>query len=502
MKLLLSIALLQWLSHTSATCPETFTTTSCSLSSIETAAGAECDLGTALGGLNASQLEEYITNLCDEIDENATLDWTDVTTEAGNPRNYQWDNNYFDGGTSWNDETETATESLHSGDAGSILRTWKYHASNKIISWPTTDPNNVYYGKNWDNCESRVAMCCFTDTRLTTALPVNADVCSHDLHKSRDSNHINRGFAIFHEYEEKAYCTGFSWEEDENSHSARYKGNALFYTSMYHNLYENGFVENIPSSPLCACVEQMATVTKSDCVEVSASETYSFTFGDTDLNGELEVDVSYGTCATDDLVAHYESMATEEEVAELTTEHIVNDCSEENTKFANENYYVPGSMPEIADPTEWTLIVGKGKMYSPPVGETAFRNAIEASPNKIIRRVCKYCDSTHKDIYYKRLTDIPSAEEYDFLANFMDDWFSTPSNLLGVDFELYSSYEDAIAGVGNWTFCNYDDHGEGFPRDCGPTGKKSNNWNSYRRSNWRSDTHAFFVEKQGTTSSS
>merc|ERR1712174_85215 len=103
---------------------------------------------------------------------------------------------------------------------------------------------------------------------------------------------------------------------------------------------------------------------------------------------------------------------------------------------------------------KWTLIVGKGKMYFPSAGETAFRDAIEASPNKIVRRICPYCYSSHKDIYYKRLTPIPSAENYDFLSNFMDDWYQLPSNTLGVDFMLFSTYEDAVALTGNWTYCN------------------------------------------------
>lgn len=496
MKLILPIAFLQGLSY-AAGC--TFTVTSCDYAAVKAYVDANTDCAP---DIDAEDLETLVEEECDDV-EKAKLEWTDVATEAGNPRNYQWDDNYFDGGTTWNDEKETTTETLKVGDSGSVERTWKYHASNKMIGWPTDDPKNEYYSKNWQGCSSRVAMCCFTASRMGEELPVNADVCSHDLEDSKDSNHINKGFAVFHDYEEKAYCTGFAWSADENSTSAKYKGNALFYASMYSNLYEKGYVENIPSSPMCACVEQMATVTDSDCVEVKATEGSPFKVmieGNETVSIKELATVTYQKCDAGNLVEHYKTVATDEEVTKLTTDHIVGDCSEENKRFVNEKFFKSGSRPEIADLTKWTLVVGKGKYYFPPVGETAFREALAASPNNIVRRVCPWCYDSHKDVYYKRLTQIPPASEYDFLTNFMDMWFDT-NNVLGVDFNLYSSYEDALADTGAWTYCNYNDNRIGFPRDCGPTAKVGWNWNSYMRSNWRTDTHAFLVEKADATSS-
>jgi len=499
MKLVLSVAILQGiLSSYASGC--TFTVTTCDFASVKSYLTANPDECTTT--LTDDELQALIDGECDGV-EQAKLEWTDVTTSSGNPRNYQWDDNYFDGGTSWNDEKETATENLMEGDSGSIARTWKYHASTKMIGWPTDDADNNY-GKNWENCESRVGMCCFTGSRMGKELPKNADVCAHDMKDSKTSNHINKGFSIFKDSDKKAYCTAFAWEADETSISARYKGNALFYASMYDGLYVNGFVENIPSSPMCACVEQMATVTASDCVEVKATESGPFKvkIDDDDASVEKLATVTYQKCDAGDLVEHYKTVASDEEVTKLTTDHIVADCESEKKDFANDRFYVPGDRGDFADMEKWTLIVGKGKMYSPPVGETAFREAIAASPNNIIRRICLWCDSTHKDIYYQRLTPIPPAPQYDFLANFMDDWFDTPNNKLGEDFNLYSSYEDALAGVGSWTFCNYNDNGVGFPRDCGPTGRKNHNWNSYRRSNWRTNHHAFYVEKATASSES
>lgn len=102
----------------------------------------------------------------------------------------------------------------------------------------------------------------------------------------------------------------------------------------------------------------------------------------------------------------------------------------------------------------------------------------------IVHRSCPSCADTHKDIFYKRITPVPSLSDFDgerpdnFLDLFTGSWFSTPSNQLNVDFKLYSSYDDAIEDVDAWTFCNYDEEHVGFPRECGPTALTVGQWSS------------------------
>jgi len=264
------------------------------------------------------------------------------------------------------------------------------------------------------------------------------------------------------------------------------------YISMYSGLYDNGYVKNIPSSPMCACVEQMATVTNSDCTKVDVTESYEFTLTSNGLEAQLDADLSYVTCGTN-LVDYYSSTASADEVSALTSKHIVSECSSED--FLNTNYYVPGSLPTYVDASEWELVVGEDRMFYPPIGDSAFRALIEASPNDIIYRRCLGCRTSHRHIYYKRITPIPSANEVDFLDLFQNNWRNEPDNRLGVDFNLYSTYEDALAETNAWTFCNYNDNGIGFPRDCGPTGQVGNQWNSYVRNGGQADNHAFYVEK-------
>ena len=480
----------------SGQCPSEFSFTGkCELASVSEA--ADCDLKTHLGLDNDTALEELVTGLCAAAVEDNTRDWNYVTFQGDNPNNYQWDNNYFDGGTSWNDEKETETEILHSGDTGSILRTYNDYASSAIISWPDhSDYGAEYkYPDNFNNCDLRAAMCCFIDSRLTTALDPNSDVCNHDLHNSKTSNHINRGYAVFEDRNDKAYCNAIAWEKDEDAVSARYAGNALFYISMYSGLYENGYVENIPSSPLCACIEQMATVTETDCTKVNANEKYTFTLNVTDISAALTSDVTYSSCDTS-FIEHYESMADAEEVEEVQSEHIVGNCTDVNKDFLNDRFYVPGSRPVYVDESKWATVVGQGYMYYPPIKDSELRKYLEESPHSLIMRKCLWCSDSHKEIYYKRITELPPPEELDFLDLLMSNWYDSPKNVLGTDFMLFSSYEDALSGTGNWTFCNYNVEQVGFPRDCGPTGAVASNWNTYvKHSPWQTMHHSFYVEK-------
>lgn len=84
--------------------------------------------------------------------------------------------------------------------------------------------------------------------------------------------------------------------------------------------------------------------------------------------------------------------------------------------------------------------------------------------DEMISRQCDDCSGKHKFIVYKRLTNSGNIQFRDLM---LGTWRSWPSNYLNRDFELYSSMDDAENGINRWTFCNYNDAGVGFPRDCG-----------------------------------
>ena len=100
------------------------------------------------------------------------------------------------------------------------------------------------------------------------------------------------------------------------------------------------------------------------------------------------------------------------------------------------------------------------------VGQIEFNRLFrEDSPYHIIKRECSGCQASHQHIYYRRFTMINTFDVYDSMIL----WRST-NNILGTDFNLYSSLSDAIANTNAWTSCNYDDVNWeiGAFRDCGP----------------------------------
>ena len=86
--------------------------------------------------------------------------------------------------------------------------------------------------------------------------------------------------------------------------------------------------------------------------------------------------------------------------------------------------------------------------------------------HNVLYRKCPECDASHQHIYYKRLTKIAGRDMYDLLFH---SWTSE-NNVMGKDFNLYSTFEDAHLSQNAWKTCNYDDkHSSiGFPYDCGP----------------------------------
>ena len=42
-----------------------------------------------------------------------------------------------------------------------------------------------------------------------------------------------------------------------------------------------------------------------------------------------------------------------------------------------------------------------------------------------------------------------------------------------------STYQDAMDDSNAWQYCNYDDGGVGFPRDCGRSSGVGGQWNSW-----------------------
>ena len=125
-----------------------------------------------------------------------------------------------------------------------------------------------------------------------------------------------------------------------------------------------------------------------------------------------------------------------------------------------------------SDCPNWITVYSKGTFGSIDLGKD--QTNLLFNDSLIFKRDCTDCVSTHKEIYYKRITPIPSTFSiYDQFNN----WTST-NNVINIGFKLYSSYNDVLNDTNAWKFCNYDDPSIGFPRDCGITSAVGGQWNS------------------------
>ena len=224
----------------------------------------------------------------------------------------------------------------------------------------------------------------------------------------------------------------------------------------------------------------MPYVSDAACTDYEIIESESFTInleGD-DLkitlteNGPL---ISFGDCGGNSFSSKYPAEVPQIIGAQCDEETYVNDLG----------YKSSAAM--------WTPVAGKKALHEPYMNDDDFRAIWSQSTNQILRRRCQDCSSSHKDIYYKRYDDNGLPEGFDLLWVVKDHWFDDPHNYFQVDFNLFSTYEDALNDANPWQKCNFNDPNIGFPRDCGPTSLKSGQWNSFTLNNGQKNV-AFYVE--------
>lgn len=140
-------------------------------------------------------------------------------------------------------------------------------------------------------------------------------------------------------------------------------------------------------------------------------------------------------------------------------------------RFSNGQTAIYGT-PVIVSMIPWETVFQSGTFGSTQLDQTAFNLIFNRGPG-IIHRECADCPSSHENIYYVRKTSIDTFDAYTYM---MLDWKSA-QNTIHVDFDIFSTFEDATALTNPWNFCNFDD-GTGFPRDCGPTGAVEDVWSN------------------------
>lgn len=318
---------------TTTACKINVTTDACSYEKLAEALAADpsCDI------LNVVSSKEVLAKLCAE---------KSFAFGKIGKKNEIWDKEYFDGGTAWNEHREYLDESGIVEDKSKLATYPGTHikdirdnvANSRVITFPD-------YIDNFENCELRAAMCCFVqdrqandnngncakpyDTNCADADPGdNTDVCYVDMARAPTSSHTKKGYAVFEEEDEgPTHCHGIAWATDPTDNSAKYKGNNLFYFSMYDHLTQRGYARNVPGAPMCGCVEKMPVVSRSDCTEIDATESVTFEYPN--KQGGLSVtinsiDIEFNACQgvkddgdamNNDLEGYYRRLVREEKAS-------------------------------------------------------------------------------------------------------------------------------------------------------------------------------------------
>lgn len=118
---------------------------------------------------------------------------------------------------------------------------------------------------------------------------------------------------------------------------------------------------------------------------------------------------------------------------------------------------------------EWTNAVrltSVGNDVESNVAREAFNDLFRACP------VVRYVRNGRVHSVYVRLSPVASVDAFHL---FTDTWTSE-SNELGLDFQIYDSLREARLDEGAWAFCDYDEPGVGYPRDCGRQGPVGMQW--------------------------
>lgn len=110
----------------------------------------------------------------------------------------------------------------------------------------------------------------------------------------------------------------------------------------------------------------------------------------------------------------------------------------------------------------------------------------------IIWRTCENCVGQMRDIFYKRLT--PWNMTNDELKQLFNGTWNTSNNKFNVDYQLYSTYSDALNQTKPWEYCSDLDSAGGFPGTCGPKGSVKEQSRSLDSTNDENVDWTFLIE--------
>eukprot|EP00573_Skeletonema_grethae_P005126 CAMPEP_0201696956 /NCGR_PEP_ID=MMETSP0578-20130828/8801_1 /ASSEMBLY_ACC=CAM_ASM_000663 /TAXON_ID=267565 /ORGANISM="Skeletonema grethea, Strain CCMP 1804" /LENGTH=943 /DNA_ID=CAMNT_0048182993 /DNA_START=81 /DNA_END=2912 /DNA_ORIENTATION=- len=458
---------------------------------------AEQELNSLLTNLN-----QDVETICKDLYDNAEK--TEFYEGAGKGTDYKFEEAFYNGHSKWVEEVETTYESAD-GSATSVLREdaasvnafYQGDGSYGRVTMPPLE--------NFEQCDSNAVMCCWPKDRqaadnngncnrnsysencVDKDPADNTNLCSVDLAKGTFANGFDSdGITEFpgdgNDGEGAIHCHGYAWANDEYDPITRYKANNLFYVSMYDHMHQRGYVENIPGAPMCGCVEKMPMATRSDCTQVDLTEDFSVVFDGSSIKARMDkVEIDFNACQgkngrNNDLYAYHWRLYEEGKVDRFQFGKVGRTLTDDSRCRYGREYELAKKGLQYGykyNEDEWTQVAGNDGMEKAPMGENAFNSAYEDSTNKIIHRTCGDCTSPdHKHIYYRRFTAIP--DNFGLLYHIMNEQNNGGNrNVWNVDFQLYSTYEDAVNDTNRWKCPNNSfNYGAVFYGECSPSGAR------------------------------
>lgn len=231
-------------------------------------------------------------------------------------------NIFMDGHGAWNTETDGISGAKLATDAKRVASIYQNQAQDERIPVPAIDNfHNTDDDAVLLQCELNAMMCCWARdrqandnnghcatpeaTNCVDADPAdNTDICYADSSRAPPSTRVEKGFHFYGQdqyHEGETHCHGLAWDDNVDADSYRFAGNVLFYVSFYDHLYQRGYVQNIPGAPMCGCLEQMPTVSRSDCTQADVTEKWRVQFKCGAITGlrRLSLAIDFNACDGD-----------------------------------------------------------------------------------------------------------------------------------------------------------------------------------------------------------
>lgn len=245
---------------------------------------AEKELQIITGSNTLDAAIEYISELCEyAYDDVDTTSYTDIDSRFDD----SFMTEYIAGDGFLNTETgnfqgqdqRKYPVSEQSKSAGQSIKQYYKNdgGRNSILS------NDGDFG-NFEQCEFNSFMCCFGRDRQSK--DGNGNCKGRDCDDADPGDNTNvcytepSGTPFPNESEDDVHCHGLAWADDSNDFTSIFKLNNFFYVSMYDHMYQRGYVQAAVAGPddipMCACIEDMPKVTRSDCTQVDVLLPFNF----------------------------------------------------------------------------------------------------------------------------------------------------------------------------------------------------------------------------------